>query len=71
MYVQALHIGEVRLVIIDFNGQYDAVAITIKIGGNHFEIERQIVAIERMVNRRCQRKAVGAIGIQGQGKDSH
>ncbi|CSD68578.1 Uncharacterised protein [Vibrio cholerae] len=22
-----------------------------------------------MVNRRCQRKAVGAIGIQGQGKD--
>ncbi|KFD86170.1 hypothetical protein DN42_3556 [Vibrio cholerae] len=40
MYVQALHIGEVRLVIIDLNGQHDAVAITIKIGGNHFEIER-------------------------------
>ncbi|GHY95458.1 hypothetical protein VCSRO75_3635 [Vibrio cholerae] len=40
MYVQALHIGEVRLVIIDFHRQHDAVAITIKIGGNHFEIER-------------------------------
>ncbi|GIB73005.1 hypothetical protein VCSRO19_0831 [Vibrio cholerae] len=40
MYVQALHIGEVRLVVIDFDGQHYAVAVTIKIGGNHFEIER-------------------------------
>ncbi|CSD68599.1 Uncharacterised protein [Vibrio cholerae] len=40
VYVQALHIGEVRLVVIDFDGQHDAVAITIKIGGNHLEIER-------------------------------
>ncbi|GHW87763.1 hypothetical protein VCSRO104_3706 [Vibrio cholerae] len=40
MYVQALHIGEVRLVVIDFDGQHYAVAVAIKIGGNHFEIER-------------------------------
>ncbi|GHX02245.1 hypothetical protein VCSRO105_3726 [Vibrio cholerae] len=40
MYVQALHIGEVRLVIIDFDGQYDAVAVAIKVSGNHLEVER-------------------------------
>ncbi|KFE25280.1 hypothetical protein DN30_4086 [Vibrio cholerae] len=40
MYVQALHIGEVRLIVIDLDGQYDAVAVAIKVGGNHFEIER-------------------------------
>ncbi len=40
VYVQALHIGEVRLVVIDFDGQHDAVAVTIKVSGNHLEIER-------------------------------
>ncbi len=40
VYVQALHIGEVRLVIIDFHRQHDAVAVTIKVSGNHLEIER-------------------------------
>ncbi len=40
MYVQTLHISEVRLIVIDLNGQYDAVAVAIKVSGNHFEIER-------------------------------
>ncbi|GHW87767.1 hypothetical protein VCSRO104_3707 [Vibrio cholerae] len=40
MYVQALHISEVRLIVIDLNGQYDAVAVAIKVSGNHLEVER-------------------------------
>ncbi|GHW50231.1 hypothetical protein VCSRO7_3518 [Vibrio cholerae] len=40
VYVQALYISEVRLVVIDFNGQHYAVAVAIKVGGNHLEVER-------------------------------
>ncbi|KFE15540.1 ca2+-binding domain protein [Vibrio cholerae] len=51
MYVQALYIGEVRLIVIDFDGQYYAVAIAIKVSGNHFEIQCQAIAIQRVINR--------------------
>ncbi|GHY28636.1 hypothetical protein VCSRO113_3518 [Vibrio cholerae] len=63
VYMQALHIGEVRLVIIDFDWQHYARRIAIKVGGNHFEIQCQAITIQRMIYRSCQRKAVSTIAI--------
>ncbi len=63
VYMQALHIGEIGLVVIDFDWQHYARRIAIKVGGNHFEIQCQAIAIQRMIYRSCQRKTVGAITI--------
>ncbi len=50
-------------VIIDFYRQHYARRIAIKVSGNHFEIQCQAIAIQRMIHRCRQRKAVGAIAI--------
>ncbi len=36
---QRLVMNKRGFVIIDFHRQYDTVAVTIKVGGNHFEIQ--------------------------------
>ncbi|GHY28813.1 hypothetical protein VCSRO113_3525 [Vibrio cholerae] len=61
--MQALHIGEIGLVVIDFDWQHNTRRIAIKVGGNHFEIQCQAIAIQRMIYRSCQRKAVSTIAI--------
>ena len=51
MHVQALYIGEVRLVVVDFDWQNNGVAIAIKVGGYDFEIQCEAIASKRMINR--------------------
>ncbi len=60
---QRLVMNKRGFVIIDFHRQHDARRIAIKVGGNHFEIQCQAIAIQRVINRCRQCEAVSTIAI--------